>query len=177
MFRNADISSNHYVVLSRIVMSTTPYPAKSSMYVTFLIESGGFIDYDHAKAAGFVRLDRGERPEADRWEFELSSPGVALRGDIVVRFFVFDEIPDASVDLSSISAEFGPGARTVRYGNVIGNSLCFVSFHTGMPCSEPSNKIRLCKKYIHLEVIPPDSCNNMFFPHENILTLSLCSIS
>ena len=58
VMRNADISSNQYIVLSRIVMATIPYPSRSHCYITFLIESDGFIEYDHAKASGFVRLDR-----------------------------------------------------------------------------------------------------------------------
>ena len=136
VMRNADISSNQYIVLSRIVMATIPYPSRSHCYITFLIESDGFIEYDHAKASGFVRLDRSLRPESETRGFDLPAPGLALRGDIVVRFFIFDETPDASVDLSNVSVELGPGARTVRYGNVTGNTLCFVSFHTGMSLLE-----------------------------------------
>jgi hypothetical protein len=39
--------------------------------------------------------------------FELLPPDVSLHGHIVVTFFISDEIPNASVVLGSMSAEFG----------------------------------------------------------------------
>ena len=118
-------------MLSKIVMTTMPLLNRSHCYITFVIETGGFICYDHSKAAGAIRIDR-VHPKTDQWEFELKYPGIALQGDVYIRFFVFDDKPE---DLHKLCAELGPGALTIKYGNTyIGNSLCFVSFHTGKRC-------------------------------------------
>ena len=116
------------MILSKVVIKTMPLRNRKCCFVTLVVESNGFIDYDYGKAGGIMKLEK-MHPETDEWEFELGSPGIAVKGDISVRFFYFDEKPELS---AKSQAELGPGGRTIKYGTAVGNMLCFVSFHTGV---------------------------------------------
>ena len=124
---NIDYISPRHLMLSKVVVKTMPLRNRNCCYVTLVVESNGFIDYDYGKASGIMKLER-VRPDTDEWEFELGSPGIAVKGDVSVRFFYFDEKPELS---AKSQAELGPGGRTIKYGAATGNMLCFVSFHTG----------------------------------------------
>jgi hypothetical protein len=124
---NIDYISPRHLMLSKVVMKTMPLRNRRCSYVTLLVESNGFIDFDYGKAVGIMKLER-IRPDNEEFEFELGSPGIAVKGDVSVRFFYFDEKPELS---AKSQAELGPGGKSIKYGNSTGNMLCFVSFHTG----------------------------------------------
>ena len=46
------------LILERIIMRTMPMPKRDFIYVTFLIESGGEVIYDHAKAKGLFKCEK-----------------------------------------------------------------------------------------------------------------------
>ncbi len=127
LHENIDYISPRHLMLSKVVMKTMPLRNRSCCYITLVVESNGFIDYDFGKAGGIMKLER-MHPDTDEFEFELGSPGIAVKGDVSVRFFYFDEKPELS---AKSQAELGPGGRSIKYGSATGNMLCFVSFHTG----------------------------------------------
>jgi len=65
---------------------------------------------------------------------------VALRGDVRIRFFLFDSKDVVPLDLQNINSAatmptrrrgiLGPGATTLKYGNVEGKMCFFIAFHT-----------------------------------------------
>ena len=94
--------------------------------VTFIIECFGTVQYDYGKRHGLAVLTRNanDPPDLDDFNFEIEDTLVA--GDVTIRFFIFDE---GSLGQCP-HADVGPGAATIKYGNITGRQLCFVSFHT-----------------------------------------------
>ena len=127
MFEGIDFVSSKHLILTKILIKTMPMLNRTCLYMTFVVESNGIISYDHCKAVGVLKLEKIQ-PEEDKWAFLLGSCGVAVKGDVSVRFFYFEEEPILGINKQ---AELGPGGTTVRYGTSVGNMLCFVSFHTG----------------------------------------------
>ena len=122
-----DFVSPKRVLLTSITLRTLPRFNKRTVRVAFVIEAFGVIQYDYGKRHGIARLSRSDSmAEALEEEYRFEIEDVLIAGDVAIRFFEFD------VDAlgPSPSAELGPGARTVRYGHVIGRQIFFVMFHT-----------------------------------------------
>ena len=99
--------------------------------VCFIVECCGTVQYDRGKRHGGTPLpDRGHKSSGKRksggqLRFELED-ATFVAGDVTVRFFLFDEDGPSPQH----GAEVGPGGRTVRYGDLVGRQLCFVTFNT-----------------------------------------------
>ena len=115
------------MLLTKIVMRTMPLRKKKTCFVSFIVESRGRVIYDHAKSVGFARLDRLSAGN-EEWSFMTGKHGVVVRGDIYVRFYEFDDLPVTDVMLHG---DVGLGGQTIKYGQIAGRLLCFVSLHTG----------------------------------------------
>ena len=113
-------------LVSSVKIRTMPYYRRNKISVSFIIESLGTIQYDHAKRHRLEVLSRGSNVDRDHDEYKFETEGTLVSGDVVIRFYCFDEKSSSSYEF----AELGPGARTIKYGAAIGKELCFVSFHT-----------------------------------------------
>ena len=91
-----DIISRKDLVLSKVVLKTMPLPGQKLYYVTFIVESNGALEYDHAKSVGFIRSDSFD-PVKEEWEFVLADHGIIVSGDVSIRFYIFDDKPDAHI--------------------------------------------------------------------------------
>ena len=112
-------------LVTSIKIRSLPLHYKGTIRISFVIESLGTIQYDYGKRHGLAELSqRGESPAGT--EFCFNTEDTLVGGDVCVRFFVFEETSLVPLQQS----ELGPGARTIRYGSVIGKQLCFVTFHT-----------------------------------------------
>jgi hypothetical protein len=111
-------------------------PARRSINGTaarliFIVECCGTVQYDLGKRYGGTSLpdvkqnEKNKRKAGSRIRFELEDAAF-LEGDVTVRFFIFDDDGPSPPH----GAEIGAGARTVKYGNVVGRQLCFVTFNT-----------------------------------------------
>ena len=121
-----DYTSATKQLISYVKIQTMPFHKKSTLCVSFIIESLGSIQYDHAKRHGLTILSKGSRPSLEKSEFKFDTDGVLVSGDATIRFYWFEEQSSGSFQF----AELGPGARTIKYGNTVGKELCFVTFHT-----------------------------------------------
>ncbi len=133
MYHEIAIFSDRWALLRRIGIVGMKEEVIRNKAFTFIIECNQEIQYDHGKLHGLS----SSTDLMDNRGFEISL--VALRGDVRVRFFLFDStdvLPFESQKVNGISlpsrrrGELGPGATTLKYGGVEGRMCFFICFHT-----------------------------------------------
>jgi hypothetical protein len=124
--KGCDFVSPVRILLTSIKLHTMPLYRRNNIRVCFIVECFGTIQYDYGKRHGLAVLSRNPnvQPESDEFKFDLED--VVVAGDVTIRFFLFE---DYSLGPSP-HGELGPGARTIKYANITGKELCFVTFHT-----------------------------------------------
>ena len=113
-------------LITSIKLRSLQLNQKGNIRLSFIIESMGSIQYDHGKRHGLAKLThRGDAaPQSE--EFCFNTEDTLVVGDVCLRFFVFEDVPAGNLQHSDL----GHGAKTIKYGNIIGRELCFVTFHT-----------------------------------------------
>jgi hypothetical protein len=129
--KGKDHTSPAKILITSVKIHTIPVYKRNTIRISFIIQSLGSIQYDHAKRHGLVSLSRNSMDSAhldqrNQNEFNFETDGTLVSGDVTIRFFSFDDNCPGPFEF----AELGPGARTIRYGSTIGKELCFVTFHT-----------------------------------------------
>jgi len=133
MYHNVAIFSDSWVLLNRIGIVGMKEKVMMNKALSFVVECNQEIQYDHGKFHGLSSYD----DLRDINGFEI--PQIALRGDVRVRFFLFDSadvLPLESQKANSTSlpkrrrGALGPGATTLKYGGVEGRMCFFICFHT-----------------------------------------------
>jgi hypothetical protein len=124
--KGCDFVSPVRILLTSIKLHTMPFYRRNNIRISFIVECFGIVQYDYGKRHGLAVISRNPNvpPESDEFKFDLED--VVVAGDVTIRFFWFE---DYSLGPSP-HGELGPGARTIKYANVTGKELCFVTFHT-----------------------------------------------
>ena len=127
--KGIDYTSPAQVLIKSVKIHTLPLYKRKSIRISFIIQSLGTIQYDYAKRYGLALLSKSSstgKANLDQDEFNFETDGTLVSGDVTIRFYSFDDNCSGPFEF----AELGPGARTIRYGNIVGKQLCFVTFHT-----------------------------------------------
>jgi hypothetical protein len=124
--KSCDYVSPVRILLTSIKLHTMPHYRKNNIRISFVVECFGTVQYDYGKRHGLAMISPNPNvpPECDEFKFDLED--VVVAGDVTIRFFWFE---DYSLGPSP-HGELGPGARTIKYANITGKELCFVTFHT-----------------------------------------------
>jgi hypothetical protein len=185
LYHDIAIFSDRWVLLRRIGIVGMKEEVMRDKAFTFIIECNQEIQYDHGKLHG---LSSSTDLMDNRRGFEISQ--VALRGDVRVRFFLFDStnvLPLESQKVDAISlpsrrrGELGPGATTLKYGGVEGRMCFFICFHTAFveDGATSFSKCQIDKIYdspeskytrdfrIDLDMITMDTAQNIDITHNN----------
>ena len=131
--KKIDYITPKYMVLKSLSIKGQPHLSQESCNLTFIVENGGHIEYDHGKAQGLISCNKSKSVN-QTWYMTLNTP-VLIHHDVQIRFFYFDpSVPmAATVGTSCIVA---PGARSIQYGPYTGKQLIFVQFHTAFVKSD-----------------------------------------
>jgi len=132
-----------HLLLTSVTIRTMPmHNRKNDVYITFVIENSGVLEYDHAKANGFVGLKKkktvdGEDIKVSEMSFAIDVNHVMVHGDVQIRFYYFNQDPNdvpksfkTHAEIATNDCKLGKGARTIRYGDVVGKQWAFVAFNT-----------------------------------------------
>ena len=124
--KGCDFVSPVRILLTSIKLHTMPLYRRNNIRISFIVECFGTIQYDYGKRHGLAVISRNPNvpPESDEFKFDIED--VVVAGDVTIRFFLFEDYFLGP----SPHAELGPGARTIKYANITGKELCFVTFHT-----------------------------------------------
>ena len=126
VLRQHDFVSPSRGLITSISLHSMPHYRRRTIRVAFIIECFGTIQYDYGKRHGLAVLTRNPATSPDQDDFNFEIEETLVAGDVTIRFYLFEE---ASLGQSP-HADIGPGAATIKYGNVTGRQLLFVSFHT-----------------------------------------------
>ena len=134
IYHNIDIFTDNWMLLNAITVLKVSEAMMPNKSLSFVIECNNEIQYDYGKIHGLESFAEGH---AKQFHFNVSQ--VALRGDVRLRFFLFDLKDDVPLDTQSHSAStrptrvrgvLGPGAVSLQYGHIQGQSWFFIAFHT-----------------------------------------------
>jgi len=137
IYHNVDIFADSWMLLNSLALLNVFEDMMPNSSLSFVIECNNEIQYDHGKLCGLTSYTEGRHNH-----FCFGLPQIALRGDVRVRFFLFDvkdDVPLESLRASAQSAStrptrvrgaLGPGAASLQYGVVCGKSWFYIAFHT-----------------------------------------------
>jgi hypothetical protein len=147
IFGGFEMDWNRSILLTRITMETMPeYLTHEEVYVLFVIQNAEGIQYDSSRNHGLIKLktlsNSGHISPAKHAPetYDMEVGHVLLKGDITIRFYIFDSDADGLGSFRRMSgkqsyenrfqSKIGNGATTVKYGDKVGRQFAFVSFHT-----------------------------------------------
>ena len=94
--QRTDYISVRTLLLTELVISGQPYLDQESCNLTFIVENGTQIEYDHGRVGGLLSCSLAKNPNGT-WMISLPTP-VILRHDVSVRFYHFDQsLPSTSI--------------------------------------------------------------------------------
>eukprot|EP00961_Rhodomonas_salina_P089529 1203988-Rhodomonas_salina.2 len=116
-----DIWKKNPLLMTKITIKGRPYHHRDTSILAVVVETAEGLLYDHCKAAGPLLFNQGQKSDT----IEVVTGPLLLQGDVTIRVFRLDEVPELSTQGQVCMA-----GRQIKYGSISGKCVSFVTFNT-----------------------------------------------